>query len=79
MRSRVRAGRKDLRGRTGRKDGIRSQGRARKARAARAGKAARNRADYLFYKQSTAHSYSLCFCRQAVMAMGKFVLQLYSK
>lgn len=50
-----------------------------KARVARAGKTARNLADYLFYKQSIVHSYRLCFYRQAMTAVRKFVLQLHSK
>ena len=57
----------------------RSKGRAMKAGVARAGKTARNHADNLFYKQSIVRSYRLCFYRQAVMATGKFVFQLYSK
>lgn len=70
IKSGMRAGRKGLRGSTGRKDGIRSKGRAMKARVPRAGKSARNHADYLFDKQSIVHSYRPCFYRQAVTAIG---------
>lgn len=79
MKSAVRAVRKGLRGSTVRKYGIRNKEGPMKAMAGRAGKTARNHADYLFYKQTIVHSYRLCFYRLAVMAIGKFVLQLYSK
>lgn len=56
MDSALRAGRKGLKGSTGRKDGTRSKARAMKAGVARAGKTARNHADYLFYEQSIVYS-----------------------